>query len=275
MTQMAQATQTFVTSTDGTRIAVYVSGHGRPVVLVPGTSSDHTSWHLVQPLLDPHLSTYLVDRRGRGASGDGADYSLDLERADIAAVVDAAAARYGGPADLFGHSYGGNIAFGVASRSRNVRRLVLYEGWPPPDIAHRTYDPALLDHLDALLAAGQPDRMLRTFYRDVAYLTAGELDALVASPVWPARLAAAGSVPREIRAFGEHAFDAEQAARITAPVLLLVGADSPDELRANPEVVAAALPDARIKTLHGQTHIAHLAAPAALAAEMLAFLADS
>jgi len=269
MTQIAQSTQTFVTSTDGTRIAVYVSGQGRPVVLVPGTSSDHTSWRLVQPLLDPHLSTYLVDRRGRRASGDGADYSLDLERADIAAVVDAAAARYGGPADLFGHSYGGNIAFGVASRSRNVRRLVLYEGWPPPDIAHRTYDPALLDHLDALLAAGQPDRMLRTFYREVVYLTGGELDALVASPVWPARLAAAGSVPREIRAFGEHAFDPEQAARITAPVLLLVGADSPDELRANPEVIAAALPDATSHVLAGARHLAPLQRPDEIARILL------
>ncbi len=33
------------------------------------------------------------------------------------------------------------------------------------------------------------------------------------------------------------------------PVLLLVGADSPDEIKADPQIVAAALPDARIHVL--------------------------
>jgi pimeloyl-ACP methyl ester carboxylesterase len=81
-------------------------------------------------------------------------------------------------------------------------------------------------------------------------------------------------VPREIRAFGDQAFDPVLAAQISVPVLLLVGEDSPAEIQADPEVVAAALPDARIRVLAGQTHIAHLTAPAAFAEEVLTFLTE-
>jgi hypothetical protein len=86
-----------------------------------------------------------------------------------------------------------------------------------------------------------------------------EISVLKASPAWPARAAAAPTVPRELRAEGARAFDTGWAAKITVPVLLLVGADSPQQIKANPEVVAAALLDAWVAVLQGQTHIAHLA----------------
>jgi hypothetical protein len=37
---------------------------------------------------------------------------------------------------------------------------------------------------------------------------------------------------------------------------MLVGGDSPDNIKANPETVGAALPDARISVLDGQQHVA-------------------
>ena len=95
MPKTAEATLTHVASPDGTMIAVFISGGGRPLVVVPGTTSDHTTWRLVLPLLEPHVAVHAVDRRGRGASGDGADYSLAREYADVAAVVDAAASAAG------------------------------------------------------------------------------------------------------------------------------------------------------------------------------------
>src|SRR5215475_10557538 len=115
MTGTAEATLTHVASLDGTMIAVYISGQGRPLVAVHGTTGDHTTWRLVLPSLEPHLAVRAVDRRGRGRSGDGRDYSLAMEYADVAAVVNAAAAVTGSPVDLLGHSYGGNVAFGAAT----------------------------------------------------------------------------------------------------------------------------------------------------------------
>ncbi|MGE5719226.1 MAG: alpha/beta fold hydrolase [Nocardioidaceae bacterium] len=96
--------------------------------------------------------------------------------------------------------------------------------------------------------------------------------ALEAAPTWPARVAAAPTVPRELAAFARQAFDPGWAARISVPVLLLVGGASPDEVRADPDVVAAALPDARIRVLEGQTHMAHLTSPETFAVELLGFL---
>jgi pimeloyl-ACP methyl ester carboxylesterase len=274
MTSTTEPTPTYVASADGTEIAVFVSGRGRPLVVAPGTTSDHTTWRFVLPFLEPYVAVHAIDRRGRGHSGDRPDYSLAMEYADLAAVVDAAAAATGSEVDLLGHSYGGNIAFGAATRTTNIRKLVLYEGWPVPNVAHRTYPPELLGHLESLLATGRPEQMLETFYRDIVMMSADDLSAIKAAPTWPARVAAAGTVPREIRAFGEQAFDPAMAARIKVPVLLLVGADSPLEIKADPDIVAAALPDARIGLLAGQMHVAHLTAPEAFAAQVLAFLRE-
>ena len=215
MTGTTEATLTHVASPDGTEIAVFVSGRGRPLVVLPGTTSDHTTWRFVLPLLEPHVTVHAVDRRGRGSSGDRAPYSLAREYADAAAVVDAAAEAAGGLVDLLGHSYGGNVAFGAATLTANVRRLVLYEGWPVPNVAHRTYPAELLRHLDTLLATGRPEEMLEAFYRDVVQMSPEEISGVKAAPTWPARVAAAPTVPRELRAFGMQAFEPELAARIT------------------------------------------------------------
>jgi pimeloyl-ACP methyl ester carboxylesterase len=272
MTQTTEARLTQVTAPDGTGIAVFVSGEGRPLVLVPGTSSDHTSWRMVAPLLARQMRVHAVDRRGRGHSGDGADYSIDHEYADVAAVVDSAAEAAGSTVDLFGHSYGGNIAFGAATLTANVGRLILYEGWPVPNPAHRTVPPELLEHLDELLARGRTEELLETFFRQVVMMSDEEVDQIRAAPSWAARVAAAYTVPRELRAFAGCGFRPEVAARIGVPVLLLVGETSPDEVRADPEIVATALPDARIDVLEGQAHVAHLTAPELMAERMLTFL---
>jgi pimeloyl-ACP methyl ester carboxylesterase len=264
-----------VRSTDGTEIAVFVSGNGRPLVVVPGTTSDHTTWRFALPYLEGHVAVHAVDRRGRGSSGDGPDYSIAKEYADVAAVVDAAAAATGSRVDLLGHSYGGNIAFGAATLTTNIRRLVLYEGWPPPDIAHRALPSEVMARLNSLLAQGRPEQMLETFYREIAKMSEQEISGIKAAPTWPARVAAAITVPRELLAFGQQAFDPAWAAKIAVPVLLLVGADSPAEIKADPEVVAAALPDARIQVLDGQMHMAHLSDPETFAGQVLGFLQDS
>ncbi len=56
--------------------------------------------------------------------------------------------------------------------------------------------------------------------------------------------------------------------------MLLVGSESTDEVKAEPEIVAAAMPDARIHVLDGQTHMAHLAAPEEFATAVVEILRD-
>ncbi|HEU4514718.1 MAG TPA: alpha/beta hydrolase, partial [Nocardioidaceae bacterium] len=66
--------------------------------------------------------------------------------------------------------------------------------------------------------------------------------------------------------------DPTMAARVRVPVLLLVGSDSPEDIKADPDVVAAALPNARIHELPGQQHVAQLTAPELLTRTVLDFL---
>lgn len=77
-----------VESSDGTRIAYRRSGEGPPLVLVHGTTSAHWSFRFLVPALVDSFTLYAIDRRGRGDSGDRADYAIEQEFEDVAAVVD-------------------------------------------------------------------------------------------------------------------------------------------------------------------------------------------
>lgn len=272
MAGTAEATMTRVESRDGTDIAVWSSGQGPPLVLVHGAVADHTRWRPLLPYLEPHVTVHAMDRRGRGASGDAPGYAIERELEDVAAVVDAVADASGSAADLYGHSFGGLCAFGAATLTANVRRLVLYEGWPPVDPGARGLPPGVGERLDALLAGGDGDAVVETMFREVVRMPEAEIAALRAQPAWPARVAAAPTIVRELRAILRMAFDPAQAARITVPTLLLTGSDSRDPFAADVGAVAAALPDARVVVLEGQQHVADVLAPDLVAAHLLAFL---
>lgn len=274
MTGTAEATETRVVSRDGTEIAYWTSGEGPPLVLVHGAVADHRRWRPLLPYLEPHATVHALDRRGRGASGDAPGYDLAREFQDVAAVVDAVAEASGSPVDLYGHSFGGLCAFGGATLTANVRRLVLYEGWPPVEPAACELPAGVGERLDALLAAGDHDAVVETMFREVVRMPEAELAALRAQPAWPARVAAAPTITRELRALPRVALDPAWAARIAAPTLLLTGSDSRDPFAADVEAVAAALPDARIVILEGQEHVADVLVPVVFAEQLMAFLHD-
>ena len=257
------------TSRDGTPIGFWRSGKGPALVLVHGASADHTRWEAVRPLLEPHVTVYAVDRRGRGASGDAAAYTLDDEAADVAAVVDAVASSTGEQVDLFGHSYGGICALEAALLTRGIRRLVLYEsnvGAPTP--------PGFVDGLAALLADGRREEVVVTLLRDLAGLDEHQLALVRSAPSWSGRVAAAHTVVRELRAHDAYRYDPGRFAALTAPSLLLGGSESPPEGVASTAMLAATLPGARVVTLQGQGHVAQLTAPELFAAALLRFLRD-
>jgi pimeloyl-ACP methyl ester carboxylesterase len=101
-----------VRSADGTPLAVWVEGEGPPLVLVHGSMCDHTAFDPLVAELGTTMTTFAMDRRGFGASGDAAGYALEREFEDVAAVVEAVAARAGGPVALWGHSYRGGLRHG-------------------------------------------------------------------------------------------------------------------------------------------------------------------
>jgi pimeloyl-ACP methyl ester carboxylesterase len=92
-----------VQSKDGTLIAYGRSGKGPPLVLVYGTTADHTRWAPVLQPLEQRFTVIAIDRRGRGGSGDGAEYAIEREFEDVAAVADSLAEQV----NLLGHSFWG------------------------------------------------------------------------------------------------------------------------------------------------------------------------
>jgi pimeloyl-ACP methyl ester carboxylesterase len=198
-------------------------------------------------------ATFSMDRRGFGASGDGAAYAIERDFEDVAAVVEAVADRTGGPVVLWGHSYGANCAMGGAAA---VRQLVLYE----PSLG-LPYPPGSIEEIEAALARGDRDAAIVAVLVDILEMADDEIAALRAGPLWPTRLAAAPTVPRECRAEEGWVYRPGQFDAITAPTLLLAGSDSVPVVRDATARAAAAIPRGRVRILEGHGHFAHKTDP--------------
>ncbi|MGH2601330.1 MAG: alpha/beta fold hydrolase [Dehalococcoidia bacterium] len=256
-----------VISTDGTPIAYERRGEGQPLVLVHGTGADHTRWEPIIPAFADRFTVYAVDRRGRGASGDAPAYAIEREFDDIAAVV----GSIGGEVDLLGHSYGALCALEATLRTDRLRKLILYE--PPIPTGIQIFRPGSVDRLDALLAAGNREAVLTTFWGDIAGLPPDQIERIRALPDWQVLVAAAHTIPREMRCSEEYRFESARFSRTHTPSLLLLGGDSPPFHQAGTAAVHAALPESRITVMPGQQHMAMDTAPDLFLGEVLRFLA--
>jgi pimeloyl-ACP methyl ester carboxylesterase len=259
---------TIVRSADGTSIVVEHYGEGPALAVVPGALSDLTSWMACAPLLAHGRSVLVIDRRGRGGSGDAASYEPELEIEDVLAVLAAA----GGPADLLGHSSGAILALQAAERTpRELRRLVLYE--PPVFLEEDDRIPTdLPERLDALLASGDEDVALETFLREGPRSPDAEIRGSRRHPVWSRMLTMARTAPYDARIQLGFDLDLRRLATMGTPTLMLIGTQSPSRMRNGSEAIAKALPAARIEELPGQGHIAHVLAPGLLADAVDRFL---
>ena len=260
-----------VTSEDGTPISYWRSGQGPPLVLVHGTTADHSRWAPVLPEFEKHFSVCAIDRRGRGGSGDSDDdYAIEREFEDVAAVVDS----FGEPAFLMGHSYGAICALEASLLTPNVRKLVLYE--PPLDVTDEKINPPeLIDRLEALLDAGDREGVVATMLREAAGVPPEVLEYMRSLPAWGARVAAAHTIPRELRAQETHRFEPERFGNLGVPTLLLVGGESPSAFEKAAKAVSEALPNSRIVVMEGQEHVAIDTATDLFTREVLRFLEDS
>lgn len=259
-----------IASDDDVRLAVWVEGVGPPMVLVHGTFGDHTAWTTPVTELRQHFTTYAMDRRGFGASGEGDEYSIDREFSDVAAVVEAVADRSSASVVLWGHSYGAACAMGGANLSPAVGHLILYE--PCLGVA---YPPGSLEAAEAALGEGDRETAVVRFLGDALEMSEDEIDALRATARWPVLLAGAHTAPRETRVEESWVYRPGEFDGISAPTLLLSGTESTAGVIEATRRAAAAISGSRIHMLEGHGHFAHRTDPAMVVAIIRKFVRAS
>lgn len=253
-------------SSDGSVIAFARTGVGPSLLLVHGGGLDARQWDRVAPLLAADLAVHAIDRRGRGSSDPiRAGHAVDREAEDIAAVARAIP----GPVHLLGHSSGARYALEAALLLGDLASLVLYE----PSLLGRI-TPSALDEIARLEAAGDREGILRVWQVDVIGNTADGFAALRRGRTWPMLLDNAPTLAPELRALAryERRLEFARFARISCPVLLLLGGESDAEMSRTVREVHAAIPQSRIEMLPGQRHSAMLGAPDVFAAAVRRFL---
>ncbi len=261
-------TMEHVASKDGTRIAFARRGNGPPLVLVHGTGVDHSYWDPVIPELERHFTTYAMDRRGRGQSGDTPPYAIEREFEDVAALVDSIP----GKVFLVGHSYGALCSIEAALLTDNIAKIVLNEP-PLRTSVEASYPADLQEKFLALLRAGRNEEALLLLYRGTG-MPPAELDLLRSLPSWQARIQAAPTIPREVLSVRTFAFDPARFKGLTTPVLFLLGESTDPVYKAATETLRAALPNSRLVLLPGQPHDVVVTDPGLFVRDVLRFLTD-
>lgn len=253
---------------DGTEIAYERRGDGPPLLLLHGGGT-HRFWEPIVPRFTDDYTVVTPDRRGRGDSGDGEEYSLKREIEDVLAVIDAVDDE---PA-LYGHSFGGLQAIEAARRT-DVAAVVAYE--PAVIVGEYREQADLADVMEARLEDGDPAGAMKAHLREV--LHGGEIsdDAfeawLTEWPAWPDAAAHAENAYRMDRAIER--YDLPETLDVDAPVLLLTGTDGPSHLRESVRAVDDALPASRIVEFDGASHLGPVAAADRTTEAVRAFLAD-
>ena len=133
--------------------------------------------------------------------------------------------------------------------------MVLYD--PGIEVAgEEIYPNEVIERLEALLEAGDHDGVVATFMREVAGLPPETVEYMRSQPAWQALVAAAHTIPRELRAGKAYRLDPERFGDLVVPTLMLSGGESPAALRKAAEAVEETLPDSGIVVMAGQGHAA-------------------
>lgn len=250
-------TTRFATSADGTRIAYEVHGSGPALVFVDGALCQRTMGPAagLAKGFEESFTIYLYDRRDRGESDVGATpWSPEREIEDLAAMVDAA----GGHAHVLGVSSGAALALDAAQAGVPIDRLALYEAPFIVDDTHPANPPDTPARIKALVDDGRRGEAVRTFMRLVG-VPAPFVGLMRVMPAWKKLTGIAHTLPYDLTIVNPHQqaepLPAGRYAGVGQESLVLAGGKSPEYMRNAQAAVAAALPQGRVETLEGQTHL--------------------
>jgi len=251
---------------NGTSIAFKRSGKGLPLLLLHGAEADHSMFDAFGPLLSDDFSVIAYDQRDSGDTKNPATpYGFEELADDAAALI--AALGYSS-ANVFGTSFGGVIAQVLAARhGERIDRLVLSStsrpGAPLPQV-----NPEFPRFAE--LRGRLPDSIgeFAKFFFTPDYLAQHPQALSVfagGKRSEEQKVRRGGVIPRPISV---------DLGKITAPTLVVVGAEDRLIPPAHTLSLAREIANARTATIAGVGHVGTRQNPAAVAAAVKAFLQE-
>jgi pimeloyl-ACP methyl ester carboxylesterase len=254
-----------VVSKDGTAIAYDRRGSGPALVLVDGALCSRAQGPLpdLAEALADRFTVYNYDRRGRGDSGDAAEYAVDREIEDLAAMIEEA----GGSAYVYGTSSGAALALRAAAAGLPIEKLVAFEPPYVVDDSRKQIPRTWVADLRAL----EPGDAIKYFFTKGIGLPGFVVTMMKLMPAWKAMKAIAHTLPYDAQVLDGNCFgdpmDAEQWVAIQQPVLVVNGGKSPGWMRTSTRALAEAVPGAAHTEVPGQNHMIKTAAIAPVIAD--------
>jgi pimeloyl-ACP methyl ester carboxylesterase len=270
-----------VESVDGTILTYDVTGAGEPLVLIHGSWGERQTWGLVVPALAESFRVISYDRRGHGESSAPPDAgTVHDDVADVAALIDALGdgrahvaalidALGDGRAHVVANSYGACIALRLAAAHPDrVARMACHE---PPMLG-------VLDADDDGKAIADEERRklgeVRQILERGEYADAAEyfVERVALGPgMWselppPLQQMFVKNAPTflgELRDPDALSADLDSLRRLSTPVLLTLGDQSPAFFAPIIERLVDLLPNARRRLLSGTGHVPHMTHPEA------------
>jgi pimeloyl-ACP methyl ester carboxylesterase len=240
---------------DGARTApggvwLHESGTGPLVVLIHGAMDRSGGMLRTRRLLQHEFRVIRYDRRGYGRSkGAVPSASFSVQVSDLVKVLD------GRSAVIAGHSFGGVIGLGLASRSPSLVRAVLaYEA------------PIMWEEWWPGAAASMPDE-------SPEYAAEWFLRRMIGDDMWERlprsvradRRAEGRALIADLQSVRPPAPPPYEPSRITVPVIAAYGSAGRSHHRRAAEELARRIPHASLAVVPGANHGVHLSMPEAFA----------
>lgn len=243
---------------DGLRLHCEERGEGDAILGIHGTSSSAAAWTGALATLATRGRAIAYDRRGCGRSDRPEPYATSLaeQAGDAAALIHALGAA---PAVVVGRSYGADVAIELALRHPGcVRALALLEGGEGVTAAGRAWLAGLVEEV-LTAAEADPATAAEALWRAVA----GDAWDGLADDARAALSANGPAIVAELRG-GFLEATPERLSAIARPTLVVSAQDSPPIFAEVAEVLAAAIPGARLAHVAGG-HLIDPAHPVVLA----------
>ena len=245
----------------GTRLFYRQAGAGTPVVLLHGSASSGAQWKETIDHLRTRHRVITPDLPGYGGSTVDPDRSVESLDSDAQAIIELIE-QVGGPVHLVGHSFGAAVAIKVAMTAGHlVRSLSIFE----PALFHLLRDGDAADrslHQDISLVEGilaacaQDDDAPAGMARFIDFWNGeGTWERLTPS-VQDMYASEIGHVLRDFAAGARETWSPEDAMRISCPTFAYMGLESKAVSQRTTEIMAEAIPHARLTMLADADHMA-------------------